>query len=145
MIAGPDSLDTRLIECLKTDARASVTALAARLGVSRSTVQDRLRKLERGGTILGYTVTLQEGGGPHFVQALVMISVNSKMNSRVLHALKNISALRRLYTVSGQFDLCAFVSAENTAALDAVLDTIRELPGVEETQSSMLLTTKIDR
>jgi len=42
-----DATDQRLLELLEADARVSVTALAAKLGLARSTVQDRIARLER--------------------------------------------------------------------------------------------------
>ena len=53
-----DALDTRIFDLLVEDARQSVTALAQRLRVARSTVQERIRRLERSGVVAGYTVRL---------------------------------------------------------------------------------------
>ena len=54
-----DSTDQRLIALLRHDARLSVAALAAKLGVSRGTVNNRIAKLEAAGVIVGYTVQLR--------------------------------------------------------------------------------------
>ena len=53
-----DDLDRRLLAELGADARLTQVALAARVGLSRSAVQERLKRLERDGVILGYTLRL---------------------------------------------------------------------------------------
>ena len=48
--------DSKLIALLQANARASISELARTLGVSRATVQTRLKRLEDTGVIAGYTV-----------------------------------------------------------------------------------------
>ena len=54
-----DDTDHRLIALLRQDARLPLAALAAKLGVSRGTVANRLRRLEDDGVVVGYTVRLR--------------------------------------------------------------------------------------
>ncbi|MEO6017044.1 MAG: AsnC family transcriptional regulator, partial [Polaromonas sp.] len=51
-----DETDQKLLSFLRQDARLSVATLAARLGVSRGTVTNRIRRLEDDSVIVGYTV-----------------------------------------------------------------------------------------
>ena len=51
-----DAKDRSLIALLRANARESTASLARKLGVARSTVQERLTRLEKDGTIAGYTV-----------------------------------------------------------------------------------------
>ncbi len=53
-----DAKDQGLISMLRADARTSIVDLARGLGVSRATVQNRLRRLEKDKVITGYTVLL---------------------------------------------------------------------------------------
>jgi DNA-binding Lrp family transcriptional regulator len=57
--------DRQLISLLRKDARMNVAALAARLGVSRGTVSNRLRKLEDAHVIVGYSVRLRPETEPN--------------------------------------------------------------------------------
>ncbi|MCK5574732.1 MAG: Lrp/AsnC family transcriptional regulator, partial [Sphingomonadales bacterium] len=58
---GPmDATDQKLLSLLRENARASTSALARDLGLSRSTVQDRINRLEKRGIVAGYTVRLGE-------------------------------------------------------------------------------------
>ena len=51
--------DCELIALLRHDARLPVATLAVRLKVARGTVQNRMRRLERDGVIVGYTVRVK--------------------------------------------------------------------------------------
>ena len=70
-----DTLDHQLISLLRDNARATVLQLAKALGVSRATVQNRMRRLQRDGVILGYTVRLQAPGAEAPVRALMLLLV----------------------------------------------------------------------
>ncbi|MBP6547224.1 MAG: AsnC family transcriptional regulator, partial [Phenylobacterium sp.] len=51
-----DDLDRRLLALLREEARAPASSLAARLKVSRGTVQNRIERMLARGTIQGFTV-----------------------------------------------------------------------------------------
>jgi len=140
-----DALDTRIFDLLVEDARQSVTSLAQRLRVARSTVQERIRRLEQTGVIAGYTVRPGPAASGRRVTAHVQVTVDPKRSEHVQQTLRKIAGVRTLHTVSGPFDLIAVVAAEATAEIDAVLDQIGDIPGVERTTSVIVLTTKFDR
>ena len=52
--------DQQLLSLLRENARAPTAELARRLGLSRTTVQSRIERLERQGVITGYTVRVSE-------------------------------------------------------------------------------------
>lgn len=139
------SLDERLIDLLKADARMSTAALGRKLGVARSTVQGHIERLERSGAIRGYTVRLAPAAQARQVQAHVMITVEPAQQASVERRIKAIRAVTALYTVSGSYDLIAMVAAESTEALDAALDALRECHGVKSTLSSVVLTRRFER
>ena len=140
-----DALDTALLSRLRENARAPVAELARALGVSRTTVQSRIARLEQSGVVAGYTVKVSEAYARGEVHAYVMITVRPKQTGVVASALRRQPAVRRLESVSGVFDLLALVASPTMAELDAVIDAIGELEGVERTTSSIVLSTKIDR
>ena len=140
-----DQLDGRILDLLVENARTPVTAIARKLQVARSTVQERITRLERTGVVAGYTVRLGPAATGRRVSAHVSITVDPKRADHVQQTLRRIPGVRTLHTVSGPFDLIAVVAAETTADIDAVLDRIGNIVGVERTTSSIVLTTKFDR
>ena len=140
----PTDKDAELLALLRINAREPTASLARKLGLSRSTVQDRLARLEDQGVIAGYTVRLQALAAVGF-RAYVGISVEPKRLNDVIAATKKILEIDRLDAVSGELDLMAVVNVDTPAALDKLLDRLSELPGVGDTESLIVLSTKFDR
>jgi len=140
-----DPLDRQLIELLKVNARLPMVKLAKALGCARSTAQLRLKALEDAGVISGYTVGVTVARATSGIRAMVLISIESKIETEVVRALSRRHEITKLYTVSGRYDLCAMLATESTQELDAVIDKIRVIKGVVDTFSTILLSTKLDR
>ena len=137
--------DSKLIALLKANAREPTASLARKLGLARSTVQERIAKLEKDGTIEGYTVRLSEARETRRLRAIVMISADAKHADRVGAELKKMHEVRSLYAVSGAYDMIAVVETETTARMDAALDRIGRASGVARTVSSIVLSEKFVR
>jgi DNA-binding Lrp family transcriptional regulator len=140
-----DDLDQHLLAKLRENARAPVAELARSLGLSRTTIQSRLAKLERTGVIAGYSVRLAESWQAAQVHAYVMLTVEPKQAAAVTAALKRLPGVRALQSVSGPYDMIAAVEAPSVREMDAVIDEIGAVKGVERTNSSIVLSTKFDR
>ena len=140
-----DDVDEHLLARLRDNARAPVAELARSLGLSRTTVQSRLARLERNGVIAGYAVKLAPAYEAGRIHAFVMLTVEPKQAAAVIAALKRMSGVRRLQSVSGPFDMIATVEAAGVGEMDALIDDIGALKGVERTNSSIVLSTKFDR
>lgn len=137
--------DQRLISLLRQNARASVSDLARSLHLSRSTVQNRIARLEASGVIKGYSVEVGGEYTANQVEAHVSIKVHQKLTVRTNTALEQIPNVAQLYAVSGDYDLLAIVQAQSLEELSAVLDEIGNLEGVERTNSAVVLETKFRR
>ncbi|GGO79040.1 AsnC family transcriptional regulator [Marinobacterium nitratireducens] len=137
--------DERLIHLLRRNARVSVTELARELNLSRSTVQNRINRLEATGVIRGYSVELGGEFSRQQVAAHVSIKVHQKLTVKTNIELEQISQVAQLFAVSGEYDLIAIVQAPSLEELSAVLDDIGNLDGVERTNSSVVLETKFRR
>jgi DNA-binding Lrp family transcriptional regulator len=140
-----DGIDERLISALRENGRAPTAELARLVGRSRTSVQSRIERLEREGVIIGYSVRLAPERDLGAVRAHVMIKVGPKEARAVIAALQAIPQVRVLHSVSGDVDLIAVAAAASVAEMDAVIDRIGVLDGVERTTSSIILSTKFER
>ena len=137
--------DQQLLKLLRENSRRSVSDMAAQLGVSRATVQQTMERLEHKGVIQSYTIKLNPNFERQQVSAYVMISVVGSKTTDVVRQLQKYTQLDMLSTISGQYDLIAKVTEENTEALDRAIDNIATLDGVEKTLSHIVLSRKLDR
>jgi DNA-binding Lrp family transcriptional regulator len=141
----PDAIDRQLIDLLTTNARLPAAELGRRLKLSRTTIQSRIERLERNGTILGYTVRAATDPSDPMVRAHVLITLAPKKTASVEIMLRKIPQVRELHAVSGNVDLIAVISGTANSELDRVIDQIGELDGVVRTNSMILLSTRISR
>jgi DNA-binding Lrp family transcriptional regulator len=140
-----DDTDRTLLALLRENARAPTAELARKLRLSRTTVQSRLERLLRQRVITGFTVVVPDEVEAALVRAHVLITLAPKRAVAIEGELRRIPELRVLHSVSGPFDLIAIVAAASIGELDALIDRIGALDGVERTTSAIVLSTRIDR
>lgn len=137
----PDDLDRRIIAHLRVDGRASLSKLAEALGVARGTIQNRLDRLLETGTLLGFTVRVRDDHDDLSVRAIMMIEVNGKSTTQVIHKLRGITEIRTLHTTNGSWDLVADIQAAGLPEFDRVLREVRMIEGVVNSETSLLLSS----
>ena len=136
-----DDIDRELLGLLRADARATVASLAQVLRVARGTVQNRINRLQRDGTITGYTVRVKPQVEEHRIAALMTISVDGNRAESVLRILRGDPAVQTLHTTNGRWDIVAELRADSLEAFDRVLGRIRQIEGIAQTETSLLLST----
>jgi DNA-binding Lrp family transcriptional regulator len=139
-----DDTDRMLVAALSENARMPVADLARRLGLARSTVQARIDRLVARGVIAGFTIRRGSALAPP-LRATVLIQIEPRSGPSVLARLRSMPAVERVHTTSGRVDMIVQLTAEDTATLDTLLDTISEVKGVRSSESLIHLSTKIDR
>ncbi|WHA40446.1 Lrp/AsnC family transcriptional regulator [Agrobacterium larrymoorei] len=137
--------DRAMLSLLGDNARMPVAELARKLGLSRTTVQARIERLEAEGVISGYGLRLSESYLSGLVRAHVLITIAPKALAAVTASLSAIKEVTTLHSVSGSFDLIAILAAPSISDLDGLIDKIGALDGVERTLSSIILSTRISR
>ncbi len=134
-----DETDQGLLAALKQNSRKSVTALAGDLEVSRVTVQVRLDRLIERGVIRRFTIETDETDQRDVVRAVMFIALKGAMSRRVIHVINNIPAITDLHSTNGAWDLVANVEASTLRDFDQVLRQVREIDGVTNSETCLLL------
>ena len=137
--------DEQLLSLLRENARASTAEIARRLGLSRTTVQNRIERLERQGVISGYTVRVNDEYERSRIRAHIMITLHPKQMPAVVRTLEAMAEVRELHSVSGEHDLIALAVAASIGDVDVLTDAIGAIDGVERTTTSVILSTKFER
>lgn len=136
-----DATDQQLLSLLRKDARTSVATLAHKLGVSRGTVTNRVTKLEDAGVIVGYTVRLRPDAQPSEISAWMSIAVEGNETRSVIASLLGEPGVATLHDTNGRWDLLAELRAANLSELSQVLERIRLIRGISNTETSIHLET----
>ena len=140
-----DDKDRQLLGLLRQDARLPTAALARELGVARTTVVERLKRLRKTGVITGYTVRMNAEMRKRVLRVHALLNIDAKKGDAVVKALRDIQQVRAVFAISGAMDCLALIEADTTDEIDSVLDAIGLIQGVEKTQSSLVLSVKFDR
>ncbi|MBK9348389.1 MAG: Lrp/AsnC family transcriptional regulator [Burkholderiales bacterium] len=136
-----DETDHHLLSLLRQDARLSVAALAQKLDVSRGTVSNRIRRLEDEGVIVGYTVRLRPDVQHNAIKAWMSIAVEGNQTRTVIANLLGEPGVASLHDTNGRWDLLAELRAASLQELAKVLERIRLLKGISNTETSIHLET----
>lgn len=135
-----DATDEQLLALLRHDARRGISELAGTLGLSRATVRSRLRRLEETGVVLGYTVVLGvEAERP--VRGVMTIEVEGIAADKVVRKLSGMAEVFAVHTTNGRWDLVVELGTGSLAEFDAVLRRVRQIPGIANTETNLLLAT----
>ncbi|MCB2136677.1 MAG: Lrp/AsnC family transcriptional regulator [Rhodobacteraceae bacterium] len=137
-----DDTDEALLAILRRDGRATLSELAARLGLARATVRARMERLTASGDIQGFTVLTRGDATALPVRGLMMIGIEGRGTERIAGRLAGFPEVQAVHSTNGRWDLIAEIGARTLEEFDAVLMRIRALDGVLSSETSLMLSTR---
>ncbi|KIC46300.1 AsnC family transcriptional regulator [Ruegeria sp. ANG-S4] len=140
-----DQLDRRIIAALQHNARDSTSRIAAKLGVARTTVHERINRMQERGVITGYSVILHHAEDAPKVQVIVLLEVQQKETTRIIKRLEAYPEVKLCLSINGEFDLLLSAEAPRIEDLDILVDELAKVPGVLRTNTSVVFGRRIDR
>ena len=139
-----NATDRRLLALLQVNARESVAALSRKLGVARTTVQERISRMERNGTIAGYAVLMRSDPFERYAEAVALLSVSNRKTKAVVDQLRQFPEIVLCQIASGEFEIICRIRVAHLEDVHPVLAEIGEIAGVERVRSIMVLATAFD-
>ena len=134
-----DRFDLDLLSALSADPRATVVALAERLGLSRNTVQARMARLERAGVFLSYERAISSAALGFPIEAFISAIVRQADLPRITAELAHVPEIVQVHGLSGQVDLLVRVACRDTQHLFDTDARILAIDGVERTETSLVM------
>jgi Lrp/AsnC family leucine-responsive transcriptional regulator len=139
-----DKKDFALIDALQQNASQRLEDLARMVQLAPSSVHDRLRRLERDGIIKKWTIDLDVSALGLGVLAFVGVRA-TRPCSELLEALRAIPSIEECHSVAGELSMMLKVRVATTPALLEFSERLRQIPGIEQTETTIVLKTQIDR
>jgi DNA-binding Lrp family transcriptional regulator len=136
-----DDKDRRILETLRADARIPLKTLAAKVGLARSTLRDRLSRLEADGIIRGYRADIMDGEA--VVSAYLFIRLKSTPAPGLIALLRNLPEVRSCTSLTGDVDLLVEIAAASTDLVNALRDRISSHGAVADLTTSIVLNRNI--
>ncbi|MDA8914278.1 Lrp/AsnC family transcriptional regulator [Amylibacter sp.] len=128
---------------LKKNARLPISSISQEIGVSRVTVQKKIQKLEENGIITGYTTKLNSDSFRHKVKGWILINAEANKEEKAIKSMMKLPEITGLYTTNGKWDLAAEITSTNLEDFDRAISALRSINGVLETETSLLLSSRI--
>lgn len=136
-----DDLDRRLISALRVNGREPVSSLAAQLGVTRATVSNRIDRLVASGVVLGFSIRVREESDDDTIRAISLIELEGRSADAAIRRLRGFPEVHALHSTNGGWDLVAELHADSLVEFDRLLGRIRDLEGVVNSETSLLLSS----
>ncbi len=134
-----DAMDLKLLLELVRDPRAQIGELGETLGVARNTVQTRLRRLLRSGTLRDGGREVDLAAIDYDVVAFVTIEVTHRELDGVITALRKQPQVLEVYEISGRGDVWCRIAATDVHHLQNALRALLRIRGVIRTETSLAL------
>ena len=122
-----DNVDQQVLEILRQDSRTSNIQIAKKLGLTEGTVRNRIRRLLDDGIIRRFTVETRAAQA----EAIVLIQTHTRGSREVLKRIRKL--VDRLFETAGEFDVAAYLTADNIATINVMVDKLRRVEGVTST------------
>lgn len=132
-----DKFDQQILQLLSENARRSVAAIGEQIGLSRTAVNERIKKLEQSGVIQGYTLRQRAVDNGSLICAYFELTFRPFDVDAVRAAICSISAVKQAHALSGETDLMVYVEADSMAKLNQVRQQLAELDHLDKLQTSM--------
>jgi Lrp/AsnC family leucine-responsive transcriptional regulator len=145
MVTGVDALDRKIIANLRMNGRATYAELGRTVGLSASSVHERVGKLEAAGIITGYHAVVNPSTVGLGVTALVGIHpTDTAENDELAQSLADLPEVESCYAVAGDEAFVVKVRVSTVDDLEQTLGRLRRIPGVARTRTTVVLSTRFE-
>jgi Lrp/AsnC family leucine-responsive transcriptional regulator len=144
--AGLDEIDRRILGLLQTDCKTPLAKIGEKVGLSAPSVVERVRKLEGDGFITGYHANLDARKLGVDITAFIGVSIGHPEGIATFEkSLEQLQDVLECHHVTGGYTLLLKVKTRNTQSLESLISKLRSIAGVERTETSVVLSTRVER
>jgi len=140
-----DEIDLQLVQELQEDAKISLKKVGEKVGLSAPAAMERVRKLEQAGVITGYFAQVDARRVGLDISAFIGVDLRSDTIPAFEEWADGVSQVLECHHVTGGHTLLLKIKTRNTTALERLISRIRALPGVESTETMVVLSTHTER
>jgi Lrp/AsnC family leucine-responsive transcriptional regulator len=143
-----DDVDIKILALLEKDARLSNAAIAEAVGLTASSVHERVKKLENRGVIKGYVALVDPAAVGRPITAFIRLTVGASRDAGYHDAklgvdgvCKDRSEILECHHVAGEDCYILKVRAASPQGLEELLEVIRSNTDVQRSVTSIVLST----
>ncbi len=143
-----DEIDGKILALLQADGRLSNAAIADEVGLTTSTVYDRVKKLEKKGIIKKYVAVVDPEAVGKSITAFVRLVIGSPSREAYfdnkqdfLTVCKQETAVLEIHTIAGDDCYILKVRVSTPQELESLLERLRSHTYISRTTSNIVLST----
>ncbi|HBQ94994.1 MAG: Lrp/AsnC family transcriptional regulator [Firmicutes bacterium] len=142
-----DHIDRQILVIMQDNARIPLQELADRVGVSRPTMHDRVKKLVQRGYISKFHTDIDPDHMGYPVLAWVgLLTEQGESAHRTLDELREIPEIEAAYVVTGHFDILVKVRAQTNSHLQRILfEKIDRVFGFQRSETMIVLSAAVEK
>ncbi len=134
-----DDKDIKILRALAADSRLSLRKLSRKVGLSITSVINRVEKLENRGVIRKYTVELEPTKLGFLLPVIIDIRVSKGRLREVEEAIAKYPNVIAVYDITGDYDVSVIALFRDRFELDRFIKEVQRLKYVERTYTKMIL------
>ncbi|MGE4353269.1 MAG: Lrp/AsnC family transcriptional regulator [Oscillospiraceae bacterium] len=137
-----DSIDIKILQFLKNNARITASEISNLINLSVPACSERLKKLESSGVIKQYTTIIDNRYLKKTLTAMMFVSLERpQFTDRFVDYINTEDDILECHYLAGDFDYLMKIITENTDTLEALLNRIKSVPGVQKTRTIVVLSS----
>jgi len=122
-----DGVDNKILEILRQNSRTPNSDIAEKIGLTEGTVRNRIKRLIKTSVIKKFTIETR----PVQTEAIVLIRTQTRGSKDTLRKIRKY--VDRLYETAGEYDVAAYITADDIATINGIVDKLRTVEGINST------------
>lgn len=138
-----DNVDRRLLALLQDDDRQSLAELAKAIGIPASTINDRIKRLQRHGIVTGFHARVSpEALGLNLLAFMLVAWSNPRVEPMFLKKIEASPAVLECHHITGAWNYLLKVRVGTTRDLEKFLaEIVKAVDGIERTETLIALSS----
>ncbi len=135
-----DSIDLKILNILKDNARTKASAIAEAIDLSISAVTERMKKLEASGIIDKYTLIVNQKKIGNDISAVMEVAIDHpKYIQPFIDFINSMPNIISCYCVTGDFDFILKILIDSSEGLEQLYRMVKGFDGVKATKTYIIL------
>lgn len=136
----PDETDNQILAILQRDGRASYSAIAQQVGLSRTAVKTRMEALEQSGIIKGYKAVIDPRASSEMMAFIMNVETKAEHFAECKRLLSEAGETVTLLHITGDCHLVAVCLSPSVKTMrDFVNHVYSTIPGVQYVNAHSVL------
>jgi Lrp/AsnC family leucine-responsive transcriptional regulator len=140
-----DATDLAILDLLQRNCKQALAEIGKQVGLTASSVVERIKKLEDAGVVRGYVALVDARAVGKDVTAFIGVSISHPRAFEPFEKeIESAADVLECHHVTGQHTMMK-VKTESTETLEQLIDQIRRIEGVTRTETMVVLSTHTER